>query len=103
MSRNLVALLALAFVFHLLLSACSLDTPDCVGVVSWVVDGDTIYVDSCSDVSIRFLDVNAPELDTPAGVEAKWELIDRMYGEVVELYCDGYGYYGRWLCVVEVR
>ena len=69
--------------------------------VARVVDGDTIWVDGV-DVSIRFSDVNAPELDTPEGVSAKWALIDRLYGERVALFCDGYGYYGRWLCIVEV-
>ena len=89
-----------AVLIVLSVSACA-PTPDYTGVVTWVVDGDTIWVDGV-DVSIRFLNVDAPELGTPAGEQAKWELVDRLYGETVNLYCNGFGYYGRWLCVVKV-
>ena len=98
MSRCIYVLLSLV----IFISSCSSSSPDCVGVVSWVVDGDTIYVPSCSDVSIRFLDVDAPELGTHWGDIAHRELIDRIHDRTVALYCDGHGYYGRWLCVVEV-
>ena len=77
-------------------------TPDksSLEVVSWIVDGDTIYVES-SDLSIRLRGVDAPELGSPDGELVKWELIDHLYGEVVSLSCeDALDKYGRRLCDV---
>ena len=92
---------ALLVVLVVVVVAWPSPSPSHTGVVTRVVDGDTIWVDGV-DVSIRFLNVDAPELGTPAGEQAKWELVDRLYGETVNLYCNGFGYYGRWLCVVKV-
>jgi micrococcal nuclease len=69
--------------------------------VTWVVDGDTFYVEGV-DVSIRIADIDAPELGSSRGEDAKWYLIDMIYGKDVVLDCDGVDRYERWLCVVYV-
>ena len=92
---------ALLVVLVVVVVAWPSPSPSHTGVVTRVVDGDTIWVDGV-DVSIRFLDVDAPELDTPEGIVARDELVIRLDGRVVDLFCDGYGYYGRWLCKVRL-
>ena len=74
-------------------------TPDYVGVVEWVIDGDTIVVDG---ITIRLLDIDTPELPTPAGVVAHSFMIDLVYDAEVFLFCDGWDKYDRWLCIVHV-
>lgn len=46
----------------------------------WVVDGDTIVIDS---VRIRLAGIDAPELDHPFGKQAKWALVQLCKGQIV--------------------
>lgn len=46
----------------------------------WVVDGDTIVIDS---VHIRLAGIDAPELDHPWGRKSKWALVQLCKGQVV--------------------
>ena len=93
--------LSLLFAVLLFASGCSAvaEVPDWIGEVEYVIDGDTIIVDS---LHIRLVDIDAPELGTPWGEDALWFMHALVYGEVVELFCDGVDVYDRWLCRVEV-
>jgi len=93
------ALFILTIIIIISTTIPSSPTPDYVGVVEWVIDGDTIIVDS---IRIRLLDVNAPELDTSEGVNALYYMINLVYGREVSLFCDGWDKYDRWLCIVWV-
>jgi len=82
---------------------------DCKGVVTKVVDGDTVYVKSISGFGVgetfkvRFADVNAPELYTEEGQIAKTALTSLIYGKDVILDIDDlyiYDKYGRVVAVV---
>jgi endonuclease YncB( thermonuclease family) len=84
-------------VVALVLSACVSSSSS--HVVSWVVDGDTFYVEEL-DASIRISNVDAPELPSPLGWDAKWFLVDLIYDESITLSCDGVDRYGRHLCLV---
>ncbi len=83
------------------LGACSPSvTPDYVGTVTWVTDGDTIIV---NDVIVRLLGVDTPELGEPGGSEAKSFVIDLLFDERVDLFCDGWDRYDRLLCNVHMN
>jgi len=86
----------------LFLSACTgvqATQPNWVGEVEYVIDGDTIIVDA---LHIRLVDIDAPELGSPWGEDAKWFMIELLLGEEVELFCEGVDKYDRWLCDVRV-
>ena len=83
------------------LGACSpSSTPDYVGTVDWVTDGDTIIV---NDVIVRLLGVDTPELDTIEGIIARDFMIDLLFDERVDLFCDGWDRYNRLLCHVHMN
>jgi micrococcal nuclease len=46
----------------------------------WVIDGDTIEIDS---VRIRLAGIDAPELDHPWGQQSKWALVQLCKGQTV--------------------
>jgi endonuclease YncB( thermonuclease family) len=84
------------------------------GTVIRVVDGDTldvrvisVYKDKYlsfngSTIRVRLADINAPELGTPEGEEAKWALTSLVYGRSVYLDIDDlhiYDIYGRVVAV----
>ena len=46
----------------------------------WVIDGDTVVIDN---VHIRLAGIDAPELDQPWGVKAKWALVALCRGQIV--------------------
>lgn len=90
------------------------DIPHARVVVTRVVDGDTIhisppvYVAGAYRDTIRFADIDAPELTTPEGQAAKAALEQQIaqYGSVVYLDIDkasGVDSYGRVIAVVYVR
>lgn len=85
------------------------------GTVIRVIDGDTldvrvlaVYKDKYlylngSTIRVRLADINAPELGTPEGEEAKQALIALVYGRSVYLDIDDlhiYDRYGRVVAVV---
>ena len=85
----------------LTLGACAPSpVPDYVGTVDWVIDGDTIIVNS---VRVRLLGVDTPELGEPGGSEAKSFVINLLYDEHVDLFCDGWDRYDRMLCDVSIN
>ena len=95
--RRFTILLAIS----LTLGACTPSaTPDYVGVVEWVIDGDTIIVNG---VHVRLLGVDTPELGEPGGSQAKSFMIDLIYYQQVYLFCDGWDKYDRLLCDVSVN
>jgi hypothetical protein len=85
---------------------------DCEAVVTRVVDGDTTYVRSeegfkaGETFKVRFADVNAPELYTPEGQEAKEALDSLIDGKEVILDIDDlytYDKYGRVVAVIYLQ
>ena len=84
----------------LLISSALSPSPDYVGVVEYVIDGDTIIVDN---IHIRLLDIDTPELGEPGGSEALYFMIDLVYDSEVSLFCDSWDKYDRWLCRVELN
>ena len=74
------------------------------GVVTNVVDGDTLDVEGFGRV--RLADVDSPEMDTPGGKAAKFFAETMLLGREVHLDVDDLGgkdRYGRWVCVVYVQ
>ena len=98
---TLATIIAFAFILVTLASDLSSPspTPDYVGVVDYVIDGDTIIVDS---IHIRLLDIETPELSEPGGSQALYFMIDLVYDKTVSLFCDSYDKYDRWLCIIEL-
>ncbi len=92
--RILIVIIGIAIVISYLSPS---PTPNHSGVVEWVIDGDTIIVDG---MTIRLIGINTPELPSPAGESAKWYLINLVFNKRVDLICDGYDKYDRWLCDV---
>lgn len=75
-------------------------------VITRVVDGDTCHanIDLGFDISVnsilRFDGINAPELNTPEGKQAKEFLANLIEGTEVEVIIQGREKYGRWLATV---
>lgn len=75
-------------------------------VVYEVVDGDTFKanVDLGFRVSInekfRMIGINAPEMNTDAGKQAKDFLAQQIAGAEIEMIVHGQDKYGRWLATV---
>lgn len=59
---------------------------------AWVVDGDTIDI---AGTRIRLAGIDAPEMDHPYGVKAKWALVNLCKGHVVRAVFDGDLSHGR--------
>jgi micrococcal nuclease len=71
------------------------------GIVTYVIDGDTITVQGYGD--IRLADVNSPELTAPGGPQAKEYTRGQLLNKPVYLDLDnktGQDRYGRKVCVV---
>ncbi len=74
------------------------------GLVTNVADGDTFDVEGFGRV--RLADIDAPEMDTPAGKAAKFFAETILDGEIVYLDIDdlrGRDRYGRWICLAYVE
>ena len=74
------------------------------GLVTKVVDGDTFDVEGFGRV--RLADVDAPEMDTPAGKAAKFFVEAWLLDEIVHLDVDDIGVkdrYGRWIAVAYIE
>ena len=79
-------------------------SPEVSGLVTKVVDGDTFDVEGFGRV--RLADVDAPEMDTPAGKASKFFAETILTGETVYLDVDdlrGRDRYGRWICLAYVE
>lgn len=68
------------------------------GTVTYVVDGDTLYVrpaDSRKSVSVRIDGIDAPEICQSGGVQAREELRTRVLGQQVLVHPKANDRYGR--------
>lgn len=83
------------------IEARSLPPPMIEATVLYVVDGDTLRVDTrdCQGCYVRLLEIDAPEKDQPYGRQAKQALIALVGGEgsTVYLRIQGKDRYGRLL------
>ncbi|MDO8635510.1 MAG: thermonuclease family protein [Dehalococcoidia bacterium] len=95
-------LLALALMFSA--TACQPQAPTEAGTfqVIRVIDGDTIVVEG--NVRVRYIGMNAPEMDEPFGEEAKEANQDLVQGKRVKMEKDvsNTDRYNRWLRYVYV-
>lgn len=93
---------SILFVALALLSTLASALPDeGRGIVTYVIDGDTITVQGYGDV--RLADVNSPELTAPGGPEAKEYTRGQLLNKLVYLDLDnrtGQDRYGRKISVV---
>ncbi len=80
------------------LTTSSSTTFDHCGVVTRVVDGDTLYVSGLPE-RVRLADIDAPELGTAGGEAAKAALAGLAEGRRICLDIDGRDRYGRYVAV----
>jgi len=76
------------------------------GTVTYVTDGDTLWVRPArahENVEIRLLDVDAPERCQAFGAEAKQAVRDRLLHQTVRVRTRGSDDYGRQLGKIEQR
>ena len=75
---------------------------DCHGVVSRVVDGDTIIVDAdCQDdMKVRLGEIDAPEKSQPYGKQSRQMLVDLVEGQEVSIHEQAIDKYRRMVAVV---
>ncbi len=104
-------IITVSFVFFIGIQFLQIPYASCIdtsklgesGKVTYVVDGDTFDVESVGRV--RLADVNTPEMDTQAGINAKTYVKNLIDQEVVYLDIDDKyitGYYGRYIAVAYV-
>mgnify|MGYP003139332326 CR=1 FL=1 len=72
--------------------------PYCTVEVSRVIDGDTFK--TYNGMTIRIAGYNAPELDTVAGIKARYCLKDLIDGKKIRIVLVGKDRYGRQLARV---
>lgn len=86
-------------------------------VTGWptqIIDGDTFDVqigwrrennkyEYAPNERVRIRSMDAPELPSPAGVRAKWDLEQRVRGKYVELYIHSRDTFGRLVADVRTR
>ena len=106
--RNKIFIIAI--LLALLLAPMVLAAPkEANGVVTYVVDGDTFYVqiqgyDSrIGNISVRLADVDSPEMSTPKGSDSRNYAFKILNGSFVSLDLDddtGKDKYCRWVAVV---
>ena len=74
------------------------------GVVSRVVDGDTVWVNAGGELlKIRITGIDAPEICQAGGPQAREVLRRRTYGQTVTLISRRHDDYGRLLARVELQ
>lgn len=75
------------------------------GVVTWVSDGDTVWVqdDEAQTHKVRVLGIDAPEICQAYGATAKEALQQRLLGQVVTVHGDRRDDYGRLLARLYTR
>lgn len=72
--------------------------PVCTVTVGRVIDGDTFK--TLNGLTIRIAGYNAPELDTVAGIQARYCLKDAIDGKDIRIVMTGQDRYGRQLARV---
>jgi micrococcal nuclease len=73
------------------------------GVVSFVVDGDSLWLapaDGAVPLEVRLQDIDAPEICQPWGPEARVALQDLVLGKAVRLQVSGRDVHGRTLATL---
>ena len=84
---------------------------ECIGIVSRVIDGDTIEVESTDGFKagetfrVRLADIDAPERSESGGSASTSALYEQINGEIIGLDIDSvstYDQYGRIVAVVYV-
>jgi len=89
-----------------LLVACAVQAKTFTGTVTYVIDGDTLWVRPThghEKVEIRLLDIDAPERCQAFGPEAKQAVRDRLLHRTVRVRTRGSDDYGRQLGKIEQR
>ena len=89
-----------------LLLASAAHAADFRATVTYVTDGDTVWVRPAAGsgrIELRLLDLDAPEGCQPFGAEARQALRDRVQGQVVQVHTRGTDDYGRELARIEHR
>jgi endonuclease YncB( thermonuclease family) len=79
------------------------EQPSWVGVVTHVVDGDSVHVRPSQGGAvrkIRIIGMDAPEICQVGGVEAKTALHERIHQRAVTVSAQGVDVYGRDLAVI---
>ena len=74
--------------------------PSWMGIVTYVTDGDTLWVQSIDHSTwhrLRILGIDAPEICQPWGSEARQTLTALVAGCQLEIIEFGLDVYGRWL------
>jgi micrococcal nuclease len=96
------ALLAAALAPARAASPAHAAAPAQTGVVTRVVDGDSVWVRpaSAKPIAVRLAGIDAPELCQPWGPEARDALRDRVLGREVTLQPRGHDSYGRLLATL---
>ncbi len=63
---------------------------------AYVVDGDTVIIQK---TQIRLFGVDAPEMNHPYGIKAKWALFNLCKGEVIRAEITDLDHYGRTVAI----
>jgi micrococcal nuclease len=75
-----------------------------VGVVTRVVDGDTVWVNAGGELlKVRITGIDAPEICQDGGPQAREQLRNRVFGKTVTLIYQRLDDYGRLLARVELQ
>ena len=69
-----------------------LETTSLLRGPAWVIDGDTIVVEK---IHVRLFGIDAPELEHPFGIKAKWEMVRLCKGQIVTVELLGSDHYDR--------
>jgi micrococcal nuclease len=108
--KNEIILISISILMALLVPTLVLAAPEeAYGIVTNVVDGDTIsvqlqnYDSRIGNITVRLADVDSPEMNAPGGLESKNYAFQVLNGSFVNLDLDdvtGKDRYCRWVAVV---
>lgn len=96
-------ILAFAGIAAALPAAAAAPTRAVEGTVSFVVDGDSLWLapaDGSAPLEVRLQDIDAPESCQPWGAEAREALMERVQGKAVRLQVSGRDVHGRTLATL---
>ena len=96
-------ILAFAWIAAALPAAAAAPTRAVEGTVSFVVDGDSLWLapaDGGAPLEVRLQDIDAPEICQPWGAEAREALQELVLGKTVRLQVSGRDVHGRTLATL---
>jgi endonuclease YncB( thermonuclease family) len=96
-------ILALVWIATALPAAAAAPTRAVEGMVSFVVDGDSLWLapaDGGAPLEVRLQDIDAPEICQPWGAEAREALRELVLGKTVRLQVSGRDVHGRTLATL---